>query len=593
MAKQKIIVICGPTASGKSTVAMRMAKEFLAEIVNADSMQIYRHMNIGTAKPTKGDRLKVAHYLIDHAEPDELFSAARYREDASQVIEQLGHKGTNIIVCGGTGLYLRVLTKGIFSGPDRDAEYRKKLETEAFEKGTDVLHERLRAVDPVSAKNIHPNNLVRIIRALEVFYASGRPFSDFHAEHAFTESPYDTLMLYMDLPRATLYERINARAEQMIENGLIEEVKTLLSLGYNEDLKPMRALGYKEMIEFIHERLTLSEATELLKKNTRNYAKKQITWFRNVEDLKRVSPDNIKEIKELIKGTPYVKKKILPKLSLLACTVIVLLITVLSSGYAVAKEEPSIKKVRGEGVSFELNDEREVRATAIDDALKKAVVAAYDSLIDQTDDTFEAKRLKESILSVPLNYILDYRVLSEGWIRHLVIEPGLPVPQDEALSSFTSAQMDDSDKAANDLINSPKDAPYGEDLPNDIASAQEQGLKLYHVWIEASVDFKELKNDLSLTPSFEGESTSLVTILLITITDYKDFASLKEAIEDLENVKEVTLDSFLKGKIVLTAEVWGNPHELLEKLKANKNLHDLDIIPSGIDRITIKGIVKR
>jgi tRNA dimethylallyltransferase len=302
MEKQKIIVICGPTASGKSNAAMRIATEFKAEIVNADSMQIYRHMDIGTAKPTKADRLKVAHYLIDHVEPDEPFSAAKYREDASEIIEQIGHQGKNVIVCGGSGLYIRVLTKGIFKGPERDSEYRETLESEAFQKGTNILHDRLKAVDPVSAKNIHPNNLVRIIRALEVFHASGRPFSEFHAEHAFTESPYDALMLYMDRPRAKLYERINARTDQMIESGLVDEVKTLISLGYNEDLKPMRALGYKEIIEYIHGRLSLSEATELLKKNTRNYAKRQITWFRSVEELNRVSPSDIDKMNELIRG---------------------------------------------------------------------------------------------------------------------------------------------------------------------------------------------------------------------------------------------------------------------------------------------------
>ena len=189
--QQKIIVICGPTASGKSSVAMKLAKTFKAEIVSADSMQIYRHMDIGTAKPNKADRLKVAHYMIDHAEPDHSFSAAKYREDASEAITQISRQGKNVIVCGGTGLYIRVLTKGIFKGPERDAQYRKSLEDEAYEKGVEILHERLERVDPKSAEKIHPNNMVRIIRALEVFHASGQPFSQFHAEHSFAESPYD------------------------------------------------------------------------------------------------------------------------------------------------------------------------------------------------------------------------------------------------------------------------------------------------------------------------------------------------------------------------------------------------------------------
>jgi hypothetical protein len=270
------------------------------------------------------------------------------------------------------------------------------------------------------------------------------------------------------------------------------------------------------------------------------------------------------------------KRKILARLTLTAF--IIMLSFAFSLGEALAREEPSIRKVRGEGLSFQLDDEREVRTTAIDDALKKAVIGAYETLVDPAEVTAKTERLKRSVLSRPLNYILDYRVLSEGWIRHLVIEPDLPVPPV---------------KETSDISGNDNDTLYGGGGSEDGLAPQEQGLRLYHVWVEASVDFKALKNDLSLTPSFEGENTSLVTILLITITDYKNFTSLKEAIEDLDNVKEVTLDSFLKGKIVLTAEVWGNPHEMLEKLKANKNLHDLDIIPSGMDRITIKGVIKR
>lgn len=301
MNRDKIIVICGPTASGKSAIAEKLAQKFKAEIVSADSMQIYRHMDIGTAKPTKAERLRVAHYMIDHIEPDEHYNAAKYKEEATEAIEQIGHQGKNIIVCGGSGLYIRVLIKGIFVGPARDPEYRKLLQKEAFEKGTDVLYERLQAVDPVSAENIHPNNLVRIIRALEVFEASGKPFSEFHAEHAFAESPYHALILYIDRPRDELYERINARTDQMIENGLLEETKAILDMGFSKDLKPMCALGYKEMVGVINEEMTMEEATELIKKNTRNYAKRQITWFNKMEDLIKVSPDNINAIIQLVR----------------------------------------------------------------------------------------------------------------------------------------------------------------------------------------------------------------------------------------------------------------------------------------------------
>lgn len=302
MGQQKIVVICGPTASGKSGIAMELAEIFNAEIVCADSMQIYKYMDIGTAKPTKNDRAKVTHHMINVVEPIEPYSAAKYKDDASKATSEIIGRGKNVIVCGGTGLYIRVLTKGIFAGPERDADYREALEKQAQEKGTGELHERLKEVDPQSAEKIHPNNLVRIIRALEVFHASGRPFSEFHAEHAFSESPYDALMLYIERPRAELYARINARTEQMIKDGLVEETKALIERGYKQHLKPMRALGYKEMVGYINGKLSLDEATELLKKNTRNYAKRQITWFKNMGEINRVSPENIEAIEEHLRG---------------------------------------------------------------------------------------------------------------------------------------------------------------------------------------------------------------------------------------------------------------------------------------------------
>jgi tRNA dimethylallyltransferase len=303
MEQRKIIVICGPTASGKSKLALKLGEKFKAEIVSADSMQLYRHLDIGTAKPTKAERLRVAHHMIDHIEPDEPYSAAQYRVEASDAIEQIGHRLNNIIVCGGTGLYIRVLTRGIFEGPERDPKYRKALEEECYERGLEFLHARLEEVDPVSAKKIHPNTKVRIIRALEVFHASGIPISEFHAEHAFAESPYNPLLLYIDRPREELYTRINKRTEQMLKDGLLDETRTLIGeLGYNQELKPLGALGYKEMLGVINNEYSMEEATELLKKNTRNYAKRQITWFNNMEGLVKVSPNNTNEIITLIRG---------------------------------------------------------------------------------------------------------------------------------------------------------------------------------------------------------------------------------------------------------------------------------------------------
>ncbi len=257
-----------------------------------------------------------------------------------------------------------------------------------------------------------------------------------------------------------------------------------------------------------------------------------------------------------------------------------------------AAQATSIKKVRGEGTSFQLKDEQEMRAGAINKALKDAIASAYESLIKDTELSEETQRRKDSVLSAPLDYILDYRVLSEGWIRHLVIEPGLPSAPPTALGSPGPLSRTGAEEAADDIFaGAGKD--YNEEETEEFNTAQEQGLKLFHIWIETSVDFKQLKSDLSLTPSFEGEETSLVTILLLTVTGYDRFTKVKEAIEELKNVKEVTLDSFLRGKIVLTTEVWGNPHELLEGLRTNKALKDFDIIPSGADRITIKGVLER
>ncbi|MEE9543430.1 MAG: tRNA (adenosine(37)-N6)-dimethylallyltransferase MiaA [Thermodesulfobacteriota bacterium] len=305
MNEKKIIVIAGPTASGKSKLAMKLAESINAEIVSADSMQIYRYMDIGTAKPDKVERLRVAHHMIDVVDPDEPFSAARYRKEAAEAIDDIIARGGIPIICGGTGLYIRVLTRGIFEGPAEDPGYREELSALAKKKGTPLLHERLREVDPQSAEKIHPNNRARLIRALEVFKSTGRPLSAFHAEHAFSESPYDALKLYIERPRRALYERINQRSGQMITRGLLEETEALLKRGYREDLKPMRSLGYKEMAGVLNGTWSMEEATELLKKNTRNYAKRQVTWFKKEPGFLWQQIDGEKEpdkIKELIKG---------------------------------------------------------------------------------------------------------------------------------------------------------------------------------------------------------------------------------------------------------------------------------------------------
>ncbi len=288
----KIVTICGPTASGKSKVAIELAERFNGEIVNADSMQVYRGMDIGTAKPTAKDRARVAHHLIDILDPDGDYTAARFRVDATKAIDDITGRGKLPFVTGGTGLYIKALTQGLVKGPGEDKDIRERLIKEAESSGAVALHEKLKSADPVSAGRIHPNNLVRVIRALEVFYLTGSPLSEIQAGHSFRESPFDTLNIGLKLDRPELYERINKRAEQMIEAGLPEEVKKLLDQGYSRDLKPMLGLGYKEVSAHLLDGLDLDEAISDIKKHTRRYGKRQMTWF-NSMDILWFSPTDI------------------------------------------------------------------------------------------------------------------------------------------------------------------------------------------------------------------------------------------------------------------------------------------------------------
>ena len=283
---EKIVVILGPTASGKSALAVELAERFNGEVINADSMQVYRFMDIGTAKPTPAQMDSVLHHLLDVADPDEDYSAGRYRAAAAAAVHNIRRREKNVFVAGGTGLYIKALTSGLFEGPGANKRLREELLLEAQLQGPDALHRRLAEVDSASAEKIHPNNIKRVIRALEVYTVANKPLSEFHKEHAFAERPYDTLKIGIKKDRKLLYADIDARVEKMMEGGLRAEVEGLLKMGYREDLKPMRALGYKEMAAVIAGRSTLDEAIELLKKNTRNYAKRQMTWFNKDKEIR-------------------------------------------------------------------------------------------------------------------------------------------------------------------------------------------------------------------------------------------------------------------------------------------------------------------
>ncbi len=281
----RILVICGPTASGKSALALRLAYALDAEIVNADSMQIYRGLDIGTAKPSKEQQAEIRHHLIDVADPDHPFSAADFAEAADGAIRNIVSRGKRVVVAGGTGLYIRALVNGLVDSPSGAGEIRRELQDEADRIGNAAMLERLRLVDPVLAAGLHPNNLVRIIRALEVFRLTGIPLSRYQKEHAFATRRYDTLQIGISVERDLLYRRIDERVEQMLAAGLLNEVSTLLAAGFGRDLKSMRSIGYKEAVACLHGELTSEEAIRLIKRDTRHYAKRQLTWFRADPDI--------------------------------------------------------------------------------------------------------------------------------------------------------------------------------------------------------------------------------------------------------------------------------------------------------------------
>ncbi len=302
MEKIKIIVIAGPTGCGKSALAAELARAFNGEVISADSMQVYKYMDIGTAKPAKELLKGIAHHLIDIVEPDADYTAASFRDDAARIIREIRGRGKCAFIAGGTGLYIKALTNGLFDGPAANKALRERLWREAEEFGSERLHERLGEVDPASAASIHPNNTVRVIRALEVYENAGRSMADYHREHGFAENPFDTLKIGLSKERVFLYGDIEKRVDRMMDCGLLEETRELLRMGYAPDLKPMRGLGYKEMTGYINGEFGLEDAVGLLKKNTRNYAKRQITWFKSDPGIRWFSPEQKNDIIDMIRG---------------------------------------------------------------------------------------------------------------------------------------------------------------------------------------------------------------------------------------------------------------------------------------------------
>jgi len=295
-----ILIIAGPTAVGKTDASLLLAREQGAEIVSADSMQVYRGMDIGTAKPSPGQRKQVYHHLIDVADPAQPYSVGDYYRDARATIEAILGTGGTPIVVGGTGLYIRALMRGLFHGPPRDLELRERLLLKETEYGEGALYADLVRLDPEAAVKIHPNDLRRTVRALEVFHLKERKLSDLHREHAFKDTPFRFHLVFLVRSRPELYARIEQRVDHMIAEGLEDEVKGLVLKGYSGDLVSMQAIGYSHFIEHFNGRASLAETVELLKRDTKRFAKRQFTWFRREPDARWVDITGLQDPADIV-----------------------------------------------------------------------------------------------------------------------------------------------------------------------------------------------------------------------------------------------------------------------------------------------------
>ena len=293
----KYIVIAGPTGSGKSSLAVELALSFGGEIINADSMQVYRGMDIGTAKPTREEQRGIPHHLLDIVRPDEEFNAAIYCSLALPLIRDICARGKICFVVGGTGLYIKSLKEGLFRCPPADRQLRESLQREYEASGAVKLYERLLRIDPESAKKIHLNDRARIIRALEIIHLTNRLPSELVEEQGLREGrPMSNLKLCLQIDRKELYRRINERSVAMVDGGLTEETENLLKSGYSPDLKPMKAIGYKHIVRYLNGDWSIAETINNLQRDTRRYAKRQLTWFRADPEVLWFEPDNMKEI---------------------------------------------------------------------------------------------------------------------------------------------------------------------------------------------------------------------------------------------------------------------------------------------------------
>lgn len=310
MKKIPLVILTGPTAVGKTNLSIQLAKKMNMEIISADSMQIYKYMDVGSAKVTEYEMNGVKHYLIDEVTPDYSFSVSEFQERANDYINQIVKKGKLPLVTGGTGLYLNSLIYNMdFAKSDADNELREMLRVELEEKGIDYMYEKLKSLDEEAANRIHKNNTKRVIRAIEVCM-SGKKMSDFSNDLKLNEK-YEPIIIVLNRDREHLYRRINKRVDIMISQGLEDEVKTLLNMGYSSDLVSMQGIGYKEIIKYLNNEYTYEEAIEIIKRDSRRYAKRQLTWFRRYENAKWFDLDNYNDEKILLDDViSYIEKKV-------------------------------------------------------------------------------------------------------------------------------------------------------------------------------------------------------------------------------------------------------------------------------------------
>ena len=289
---KKLVIITGPTAVGKTNISIKLAKAINGEIISADSIQVYKYMDIGSAKISPKEMDGIKHYLVDELEPDVDFNVYLFKQMATQAIEEIYNKGKIPIIVGGTGFYIQSVLYDInFSNEDGDILYRKELEMISKEQGPKVLHDMLRQVDPCSADEIHFNNVKRVIRALEFYKKTGKKISDHNKEQRENSSKYNFCYFVLNDDREKLYTRIDKRVDLMIDNGLVEEVKSLMDKGYNLNCNSMQGIGYKEIVSYLENKCSLEEAVNQIKLNTRHFAKRQLTWFKREKSVNMINID--------------------------------------------------------------------------------------------------------------------------------------------------------------------------------------------------------------------------------------------------------------------------------------------------------------